>query len=96
MDTPSGMIKTSLDKMILEYAAKGYEWMDRAKATYYNPASKEAKHVKESIEWLTQSDDDVVFVKDGSVIVAEAILNEDTNHITGYNMNVIKSTEKTA
>lgn len=90
MDTPSGAITSTLDKFILHYAAKGYEWMDRARATHYNQFGKQGEKIRRCLGWMTDCDDDIVFFKDGSILIANAQIDEETNRITGYNINELK------
>ena len=87
MNTPSGAIVSTLDKFILHYSAQGYEWMDRARATYYNQFGKLGEKIRRCMGWMTDNDNDIVFFKEGSILIAMAEIDEDTNHIVGYSIN---------
>lgn len=88
MNTPSGTLNYALDKFINHYAAQGYDWMNRAKATYYTFSDKTGKYVKQNIETLTNCCDDFIFFKPNSILSASAIINE--NKITGYTIEQLK------
>ena len=90
MNTPSGEIASALDMFILHYATQGYEWMNRARATYYNQFGKQGEKIRRCLTWMTDNDDDIVFFKEDSVLIASAKINEETNHITGYDITELK------
>jgi hypothetical protein len=87
MNTPSGTNLYPLDKFILHYAQQGYEWINRAKASYFVPYDKNSKFVKKNIEALTSCDDDIIFFKNDSILCADAII--ENNRIVRYEIDKI-------
>ena len=86
-DTPSGSNKTALDKFVLHYTSKGYNWTDRATASYTKPQTELETLIQDNILKITQIDSDIIFYKNNDILVALAQI--ENKKITGFKINKI-------